>query len=1586
MLKNTRAVIFVIILMVIFTGVFFAPPLFPVRAATVTKVYFGDAHTVGGRGHWNLYGTDADHTSFFTVREPANTDDGMFYNLAADNARQKLYFEEDSPNTLQTIWQTDLDGSNAVQWMDYANPATDPLHVLIADCVEVTAIAADNDFIAVSRKDKENNHTAAFYLGGAFYRVISSSGIIESMSFNSRPFEPDHTLYFYQTAQDGLVKGIYISMYTQGAPILIYAAPRAIVTLAVDRGYIFISEYDAEHNFCRLIRLDMNGENGTPVEMYRTQPGRYICSMAVSTMEDRLYFDDCARDNFSVSPSGDVYKGSARTGGEIRSIPLDGGESSFWANYSVLNLAIANYTPAECGLSNWGAGGGTVENHSITPSDGNHTDFGNLPVTRSRVYEYIISKIPNSLPLNFINPAPYVTITGNTSDFSLTLAPPTPYIDSGGSIFDITFHPTGPGVTTANVSFSTNNPNAQPFWFIVKGRGVAKPIIYDLNGDSATFLERGPPVYLDTGSNAVINEGDIFGYAGGNVSLVYSGGSSGSDSLRVDGANVLSGTDAVIAGGEDIKVDGVTIGSVNAVNNGQNGAGLVITLNASANDTRLNMLLRNILFTNGSVDPLGTRTINITVAPVGAISDIMTVTVTLLGINDPPTLAATGQNASYTENHAAVDLFSGVVLTAPEPSQMITELKLTASNVSEGAGEILGIDGSDVALNNGNSVSTINHGMTASVSLTGTTATVTIAKAAGISGANAQALVDGITYRTTGNNPGADTRFVTLTSTKDNGGTARGGVDNTVLSISARIIITPVNDPPVIADLDNDTVSVAVIYGRVNIDLGGNAVVADADSPDFNNGLFYIMQTAGTANYSFGVDGTNVLSGSDAVITAGEDIYVSNVSIGTVTGDGQGASDFSIALNANATPARVTTLIRNISFTAPSGLGARTYELLVFDGDGSDHGGQDNGSVLFHINVTPNPPVIANLNGDAVTHDPFIGSATLIDTGNNSLVTDLDSANFSGGNLRVTITAGNMSTEDLLGISGSANVSISGTTAGSNVNVDGVAIGTLALNIDNGNDLMITFNANATPARVDKLLRAIIYTNTNNVNPSLAVRTVRVTITDAGVSAATSAPVYVTVNISSREINLKCGANIPDGCVCELGNCYAGSALGYIFTIENNGGSVLHITLPIIIGGNNADQFTVTAPPAATVTGYGITTFIIMFAPDTSGVKTAALTIINDDIDENHYTITLQGNGVEPPVLMAPATPTTTPPAKDEPVVETGEEVEVETNEEGEVQNTITLVSEDGDFSLQISQNTTAFDNEGKPLTTITAVPMENPPPPPSSANIVGLTYDLGPNGATFNPAIVLTFKYNDADIPDGVNEADLKLAYYNEETGEWVEVESVVDTVNNIIMAYVTHFTDFTIIGQETRLPLFSTNDLTITKANVGIELTFNISVSAINSGNAAGSYSVVLKVNGEVYSTANVTLGTNETKTVSFTLSGLTAGIYNIDVNGLTEIVRIDAIPTTTKPVTPTTKPAAPTTVTIAPTSTITPLTITITTQVITPSPSLTSTFTTVVPTMTDNGTKQTGWSWWTIALLGVGGTLVLVLGIWRFINRRD
>jgi len=97
--------------------------------------------------------------------------------------------------------------------------------------------------------------------------------------------------------------------------------------------------------------------------------------------------------------------------------------------------------------------------------------------------------------------------------------------------------------------------------------------------------------------------------------------------------------------------------------------------------------------------------------------------------------------------------------------------------------------------------------------------------------------------------------------------------------------------------------------------------------------------------------------------------------------------------------------------------------------------------------------------------------------------------------------------QDVLAVSNLGTIAVSGTT----VSDAGTPIGTTTGSGTSGNDLVVTLNASATPARVQNLIRALQYANSNATNPDLAPRTVRVTVDDGDGAPASGNDVSVRV-------------------------------------------------------------------------------------------------------------------------------------------------------------------------------------------------------------------------------------------------------------------------------------------------------------------------------------------------------------------------------------------------------------------------------------------------------------------------------------------
>jgi len=249
-----------------------------------------------------------------------------------------------------------------------------------------------------------------------------------------------------------------------------------------------------------------------------------------------------------------------------------------------------------------------------------------------------------------------------------------------------------------------------------------------------------------------------------------------------------------------------------------------------------------------------------------------------------------------------------------------------------------------------------------------------------------------------------------------------------------------------------------------------------------------------------------------------------------------------------------------------------------------------------------------------------------------------------------------------------------------------------------------------------------------------------------------------------------------------------------------------------------------------------------------------------------------------------------------------GTEASFPISSSGEILETIEATSEDGTLTLTIPEGTIALDRDDNPLISLEAEVDTSPPPPPDDTSIIGLAYNFGPDGTTFDPAITLTRSYDPDDIPEGVAEEDLVLAWYDEAGAKWVELDCVVDTENNTITASIKHFTTFAIIAIPAKLPLtlgvvlpapaaLIPHSLSISLAEVNIGDEVTVSLFVTNTGGKSGSYKVTLKINGVVEATKEVKVSAGFSKEVTFTISKDIAGTYSVTVNGLTDSFTVKA-----------------------------------------------------------------------------------------------
>jgi hypothetical protein len=228
----------------------------------------------------------------------------------------------------------------------------------------------------------------------------------------------------------------------------------------------------------------------------------------------------------------------------------------------------------------------------------------------------------------------------------------------------------------------------------------------------------------------------------------------------------------------------------------------------------------------------------------------------------------------------------------------------------------------------------------------------------------------------------------------------------------------------------------------------------------------------------------------------------------------------------------------------------------------------------------------------------------------------------------------------------------------------------------------------------------------------------------------------------------------------------------------------------------------------------------------------------------------------------------------------------------------VTAESVDGKVELSITEDTIGKNRAGQPLYTISVKEKSAPSAPPAYTKVIGLVYDLGPGGATFDPPISLTFTYDESEIPAGAAEENLAVATWQD--GNWVELEgSTVDPTSNTITAPVSHFTVFTVMAHNAPAE-FEITAFDISPAVVNPDESVTIIATITNTGDLAGSHEATLMINEGVTAVEELSLAGHASQQVTFTLKPHNAGSYAVDVNGLsaTLVVREAARPEEEQP----------------------------------------------------------------------------------------
>ena len=153
----------------------------------------------------------------------------------------------------------------------------------------------------------------------------------------------------------------------------------------------------------------------------------------------------------------------------------------------------------------------------------------------------------------------------------------------------------------------------------------------------------------------------------------------------------------------------------------------------------------------------------------------------------------------------------------------------------------------------------------------------------------------------------------------------------------------------------------------------------------------------------------------------------------------------------------------------------------------------------------------------------------------------------------------------------------------------------------------------------------------------------------------------------------------------------------------------------------------------------------------------------------------------------APSSPTTTAA----PATEFTGSGTLKTDAGGAVQSTTVIAAAGGDASLSIGRGVRALDHSGRPLDAVnveTVPPGDLPAPGEGEAPVVRAVR-CGPAGATFDPAIEVSFTLTPEEW-GRAGTGQFVVRWYNSATGAWEPLATTVHASTRTITATVPHFT----------------------------------------------------------------------------------------------------------------------------------------------------------------------------------------------------
>ncbi|MGJ3230774.1 MAG: Calx-beta domain-containing protein [Oceanicaulis sp.] len=155
--------------------------------------------------------------------------------------------------------------------------------------------------------------------------------------------------------------------------------------------------------------------------------------------------------------------------------------------------------------------------------------------------------------------------------------------------------------------------------------------------------------------------------------------------------------------------------------------------------------------------------------------------------------------------------------------------------------------------------------------------------------------------------------------------------------------------------------------------------------------------------------------------------------------------------------------------------------------------------------------------------------------------------------------------------------------------------------------------------------------------------------------------------------------------------------------IDRDTGAPGGVTTVDVLSGS--DDFTITAQPAASVSGGGSTTFTVQYAPSALGASDAVIGFGTDDADEPRYVFTVNGTGVSPEIAVAGLNDTDIGNGDTTPAAADGSDFGETGSSEGDPITRTFTITNSGDAVLNLGADAVSISGAAQSDFTVTTQP-----------------------------------------------------------------------------------------------------------------------------------------------------------------------------------------------------------------------------------------------------------------------------------------